>query len=201
MFNLSPLPLSSMPRVCSTNGTWESVTANFKDWIRTVAFINQFGTCCYCALEIDSERSRMADIEHFAHKVKYPQWTFDPDNLLLACKHCNQTRKRTYDTVRVTGASYRGSDFWIVHPYLDHVPDHIRGGFYNISHPPSIPLPNSLEGARSIRLFALQSMPKLEEWTRLYYRHVSQKGFTSNQLELFDKAVSELAAYRSPSVF
>lgn len=201
MFNLSTPDLAAVRTALANDAALSHRSGAFKDIVRIAAFVNQFGTCCYCGLEITSDVSRMPDVEHFAHKSKYGSWAKLPVNLLLACKQCNQTQKGTYDTVRVVVSTYENCQFWLVHPYIDDVPNHIIGGFCSIVEAPSIPIPRTLKGARTIRLFNLQSVPKLEEWDRLHRRHMRKAGYTIDQNVLFEKAIQELSAYGHPSRF
>jgi len=50
------------------------------------------GKCAYCESKID--HIDFGDIEHFYPKAKYPNKCFDWENLLLACKRCNEEAKK-----------------------------------------------------------------------------------------------------------
>lgn len=204
MFDLNavdPLPRMSASTLPAPNANWNSAPADFKDNLRVLMFANQFGTCCYCNVEITSDASRLADVEHFVHKKKRSKWSCYPDNLLLACKFCNQNRKATYEVVRADGKDYVSYVFWIVHPYIDSVHQHISGGFSDISTKPTVPKPLTLKGARSIWLFNLHLEHKFDEWSRIYNSYLAHRSFTHSQSVLFDKAVAELRAAKHPSRF
>lgn len=53
------------------------------------------GFCCYCETYI--EVVAYANIEHRKPKRKYPDWTFEWDNLHLACPICNTAKSDKYD--------------------------------------------------------------------------------------------------------
>lgn len=80
-------------------------------------FQNDF--CVYCGCPVYEKE----DVEHIAHKSKYPQFIFTPKNLAYSCKTCNQTYKKQVDIISALDAEYEKCTFSIVHPYLDDV-DH-----------------------------------------------------------------------------
>ena len=53
--------------------------------------------CAYC--ECKPEETGNLEVEHFAPKSLYPASTFDWNNLLPACRRCNDA-KRDHDTIR-----------------------------------------------------------------------------------------------------
>jgi len=84
---------------------------------------NQGHHCAFCGLDM---RTRGAQIEHIAPKGAklYPQFMWEPKNLILACPSCNGfTKKSTYNTILVLRPVYKDCVFNIVHPYFDN-PDH-----------------------------------------------------------------------------
>lgn len=115
----------------------------------------QNGKCCYCGLNYDE--TGQGQIEHIAPKKarpnKYPEFSFHPQNLAMACQLCNsKTMKGTYDSIAVKNINYSQCTFRIVHPYLD---DHTL--HYNWSKGVSRIVITGItdKGRESIRLFKL----------------------------------------------
>jgi uncharacterized protein (TIGR02646 family) len=77
------------------------------------------GKCAYCESKI--AHIEHPHIEHYRPKKKYPDFTFEWENFLLACSVCN-------------GASYKGSKFpldgngdpVLINPCVDTPGDHFR---------------------------------------------------------------------------
>lgn len=91
---------------------------------------NQVNRCAYCGncFNITSN----AEIEHIAAKggsVRkiYPEFTFTPLNLVLACHLCNSPiKKGQIKVVDTWNQNYKACTFKIVHPYFDNPEDHLE---------------------------------------------------------------------------
>ncbi|WP_250255132.1 retron system putative HNH endonuclease [Chryseobacterium sp. Marseille-Q3244] len=86
----------------------------------------QGDNCAFCGLSL---KSRVTQIEHIAPKGKilYPQFMFEPKNLILACSLCNGfDKKHTFNTIKTVNAIYNRCTFNIVHPYFDNPDDHLE---------------------------------------------------------------------------
>lgn len=105
---------------------WGRNKARLQDAIRDSLKTMQNKRCVYCGCRVWGT----GDVEHIAHKAKYGQFVFTPENLAYACKNCNQTYKGQTDVVVHVDANYKLCRFTIVHPYLDDV-DH----FFDTQHP------------------------------------------------------------------
>lgn len=89
-----------------------------KKRIREVLLLNQNDICGYCGLELGGTSD--GQIEHIAPKAKYPQFTFERGNLVLACHYCNGfSKKGNHNTISTLHAVYNSSIFKLVHPYID----------------------------------------------------------------------------------
>jgi uncharacterized protein (TIGR02646 family) len=103
-----------------TQASWGRIDATVKNEISKRLFFNQGLRCVYC------ERYLIGlghEIDHFAHKAHYPQFTFIPVNLFYSCKLCNSSsRKGQKNTIQNIHSTYNGCTFSIVHPYY-HNPD------------------------------------------------------------------------------
>jgi 5-methylcytosine-specific restriction endonuclease McrA len=73
----------------------------FKRRILEQGLVIQELRCAWCTLLIGEQGRRSIHRDHIAPKQSYPQWTFLPKNLVLACEYCNGFAvKSRLDTVR-----------------------------------------------------------------------------------------------------
>jgi uncharacterized protein (TIGR02646 family) len=98
-----------------TQASWGMIHNSVKNEISGNLFANQGLKCVYC------ERYLIGlghEIDHFAHKGDYPQFSFTAVNLFYSCKLCNSLdRKGQKNTINVLNARYNQCAFLIVHPY------------------------------------------------------------------------------------
>lgn len=148
----------------------------FKATLRTALSDNQDENCAYCLLPVGNDKAhRVPQIDHFVPWAQYPEWTFEPDNLVLACGTCNEDRKHAFDTLKDRSRTrpmqrYSKLEFSIVHPYLSNVSQHIVGGFSCKSQLPEPIQGLTTEGIELIRLFKLDSLDMKILWEDEYYR-------------------------------
>ncbi|MFY8300176.1 HNH endonuclease [Pseudoalteromonas sp. SS15] len=91
----------------------------------------QEGYCYYCGFKFDARVGELGknkiEREHIAPKSEYKQFTFQPENLVLACSICNSSNyKGTTDTIAELAPVYEDCAFIIVHPYLDDRSKHLK---------------------------------------------------------------------------
>lgn len=67
----------------------------------------QHDKCCYCEGPIDSS---YADVEHVRPMAKYWWLAYDWDNLLVACKYCNETAKRDQFALNPNGIPLKAGE-------------------------------------------------------------------------------------------
>jgi uncharacterized protein (TIGR02646 family) len=95
--------------------SWGRIQKSVKNEISKKLFANQGLKCVYC------ERYLIGlghEIDHFAHKADYSNFTFTPVNLFYSCKLCNSPeRKGQKNTISNYVAQYQKCTFSIVHPY------------------------------------------------------------------------------------
>jgi uncharacterized protein (TIGR02646 family) len=123
----------------------------FKDSLTTQLRTEQNRRCAYCGRRLIETKTHR---DHIAPKETYPEFTFVPLNLVLACYHCNTDRKGTTNTISVRSNVYRDCVFTIIHPYLDDPQQHIEfvGGDLKLL----IKVVNdSAKGTATIELFGL----------------------------------------------
>lgn len=101
--------------------SWKKISKRVKNDISKKLLYFHGPRCVYC------ERLLLAtgnQIDHFAHKAQYSQFTFESINLFYSCTFCNSSdRKGQKNTVNSpVNNRYDLCNFNIVHPYL-HNPD------------------------------------------------------------------------------
>lgn len=98
----------------------------FKAAVHTHGIAAQLSRCVWCTLPVGAAGHRTPHRDHIAPKKLYPQWTFTPKNLAIACEYCNGfSVKVDLDTIEVVDAQYDQCVFRIVHPYIDVVSLHV----------------------------------------------------------------------------
>lgn len=95
----------------------------FKDAITSQMITIQSNRCAYCGSRLHGTKHHR---DHVAPKETYPEFTFFPANLVLACYYCNTDCKGAFDTVATKNADYEKCIFKIIHPQLDNPGDHIQ---------------------------------------------------------------------------
>ncbi len=109
--------------------------------IKTALIEMSGGKCAFCESFI--EAIDFGDIEHFFPKSLYPEFTFDWDNLFLACTKCNN-EKRAFDT----------QTHPIIHPVNDNPKDYFIYRDLLIEINPDAP--DLTKGKRTIEVCNLQ---------------------------------------------
>ncbi|EHH2454507.1 hypothetical protein V9654_003111 [Vibrio parahaemolyticus] len=121
---------------CSADD-WNDVKfSSLKSNMKSHYIKEQNNRCCYCLQEIKSDRHDLWDLEHIVPRCEKPAFMFEPLNLCISCKDCNQ-RKHKYVplvNVKVVKVPQRSNKYKMVHSHLDDYKDHITctypGDFY-----------------------------------------------------------------------
>jgi uncharacterized protein (TIGR02646 family) len=122
----------------------------FKQNLTALLMVQQRRRCAYCMSYLHEDHPAR---DHIAPKKDYPEWTFRPENLVLACYACNTDRKGTYDPIEVWHRKYRRCRFKFVHPYFDRPSAHLD---YSIAGPRKILIAAiTAKGAETISRFEL----------------------------------------------
>jgi uncharacterized protein (TIGR02646 family) len=95
----------------------------FKDAITAQMLVIQSTRCAYCGARLHGTKHHR---DHIAPKESHPEFTFLPENLVLACYTCNSDYKLAVDTIVTKDAVYANCTFSIVHPHFDQPGDHIQ---------------------------------------------------------------------------
>ncbi len=132
--------------------------------------------CCYCRQAILSNHGRLWDIEHVMPQSAYRKFTFEPQNLAIACVGCNDAKSNESTTSREHARLPKRSEHYrIVHPHFDSYGDHIEINL-DLSFKPKTP-----KGAFTIWACNLTRYKGLNQKQR---RKISDKRF--------DKEIDEL---------
>jgi len=123
----------------------------------------QNGYCYYCGLKFEFRVGlvgiRNIEREHFAPKSTYKQFTFTPENLVLACSICNGTDyKGSENTIENLATIYRNCTFNIIQPYLDNRSDHLSA----LEDGTIMIVNGSIKGWNTIKLFGLNETYPIE---------------------------------------
>lgn len=186
---------------------WASTkaTKNFRKELTNWCIKNHQGRCSYCSLEVGVDQRRSKALDHFVPKSKrngVPAWTYETYNLLLSCDSCNSVVKKSVCPVTLpASASYRRLTFSLFHPYLDHVEDHIEGGYRGGRDVPSTPRSQSEKGRRTIELFGLDSPGLRSTWEGERLRseiEYMRAGWGGAAEDLYAAALRELSGRDGP---
>ncbi len=131
----------------------------FKKNVTSLLLTEQSKRCAYCGGRLFEKRPHR---DHVAPKEKYRKWMFWPENLVLACFACNTDLKATFDPVIKEGATYRLTEFSIVHPYLDEPTHHINYAAAGLNILIS-PVNNSPKGLKTIQIFDLTNPERAKQ--------------------------------------
>lgn len=98
--------------------------------IRSHYLKEQSFRCAYCRMEKKERHGLTWDVEHIIPKSTHPRYLFEPENLALACKECNQSKwdKNILSKKLTPDAPYprKPEAFTIIHPHYDTYSDHIE---------------------------------------------------------------------------
>ncbi|WP_163593080.1 HNH endonuclease [Klebsiella variicola] len=112
---------------------WESTKgtiAIIRRQIRQHYLKEQGKHCAYCRMHSHTSHGLSWDIDHILPKDKFPQFLFQPLNLILSCKECNRAKSNTIFLVdKGMMCKYKypraSGDYEIIHPHFDSYEDNI----------------------------------------------------------------------------
>ncbi|MEX2411699.1 MAG: HNH endonuclease [Candidatus Paceibacterota bacterium] len=118
------------------------------DDIRSTLTTDSFNKCMYC--ESNISHISYPNVEHIKPKSKYPDVTYDWDNLGLACQKCNTTKGTKFD-----------EEVPVINPYKDKPSDFLYafGEAYR-------PLPGNDRGKWTIKEIGLNRAELIEKRSR-----------------------------------
>nr|WP_318379972.1 HNH endonuclease signature motif containing protein [uncultured Enterobacter sp.]DAI87055.1 MAG TPA: CRISPR-associated endonuclease [Caudoviricetes sp.] len=128
-----------LPDAEQNGSVWDSVEHNIskiKKTIKDYYIVAQDYTCPYCKQRIEVHHNGAWDAEHIIPKSTHPRFVFEPLNLCVSCKDCNNEKrdKPVLENNNRRTLPNRSEDYTIVHPHFDEFEDHIRivelAGYY-----------------------------------------------------------------------
>lgn len=104
----------------------------FRSLIRNHYLLDQNLTCFYCRQYIFSRNGLHWQVEHILPKSLFPQFLFEPKNLIVICPDCN--REKDNQNPHVNGSKARtqksypsaSGRYKIIHPLFDIYSEHIE---------------------------------------------------------------------------
>lgn len=123
-----------------------------KSHIKIHYLVEQDYTCVYCRQKIEVKHHGAWDTDHIIPKSSHPQFTFEPQNLCVACKDCNGAKhdKNVLANPKRVRLPINSEDYIFIHPHLDVYDQHIKvlelAGFY---------LPTSDKGRETVEICGL----------------------------------------------
>lgn len=104
--------------------TWSKINRRIKNEISKRLFANQGYKCVYCSRYLTGLGP---EIDHFANKATYPQFTFTLVNLFYSCNFCNSPEiKGSKPTIDNINPHYNLCTFKIIHPYYDNFENEVQ---------------------------------------------------------------------------
>jgi uncharacterized protein (TIGR02646 family) len=156
------------------NKKWSDGYIGFKTDIRTYLKTKQNNRCAFCRCRV-SVGTGFSNLEHMVGKDPYPQFKFEPLNLVYCCTKCN-LGKNTKPTLSApiadrTAQAFpaQSNGFNIVNPYLDNYEDHLDF----LDDIIVIQSNGSVKGANTIEFYKLARFDLAEE--RAYELNVDQQ--------------------------
>jgi Bacteriophage Lambda NinG protein. len=112
----------------SSKEMWEDDSVNdIKLCLKKHYIAEQGQKCAYCRVELHTSHGMVWDTEHIIDKDSSPQWIFEPLNLCVSCKDCNQAKGNRAVTKSVSYKFFpdKTANYHIVHAHFDSYVDHI----------------------------------------------------------------------------
>lgn len=151
------LDLTPRQRANTPLSAWRTDTKKVKEFA-VWALANQADQCAFCGFDVgDVDHRRSWELDHFAPQgdTLFPQWRFEPLNIIVTCRVCNGKFKLGYNSVTKIAVNYEECEFSLVHPYMDSVDDHLKGTYKGGSQRVGAPSACSSEGIKTIEIFRL----------------------------------------------
>lgn len=137
LYNFSASEKSIIAEARIRNGSdncWDDPQlSDLKSSLKTHYIREQHRRCAYCNKIYDSARHRVWDLDHVLPRNTFPQFTFDPRNIVASCVECNNW-KSNKAALRGAATLYPRSSrrFLIIHRAFDDFRHHIvsNGRFF-----------------------------------------------------------------------
>ena len=101
-----------------------------KNKLRQHHLKKQKNKCCYCRMILNASNPFVVDREHVLPKTYFPQFSYEVDNISVACKRCNMSIKKTKRDFIIWEKHTCLIDslavgFKFIHPNIDNFSDYI----------------------------------------------------------------------------
>lgn len=116
--------------------TTDGVLADLKKAIKDYYLVAQDFTCAYCRQRIEVKHNGAWDAEHVVPKDSHPRFMFEPRNLCISCRDCNNNKSNKNVLVNRRRVRYpdKSEDYLVCHPHFDDYSEHVSvlsvAGFY-----------------------------------------------------------------------
>ncbi|WP_272515515.1 MULTISPECIES: HNH endonuclease [Providencia] len=121
----------------SSKDMWEdNSVSDIKSRLKKHYIMEQKQKCAYCKVELHTTHGMVWDTEHIIDKDSFPQWTFEPLNLCVSCKDCNQAKGSRAVTKSTNYKSFpnKNANYCIVHAHFDNYVDHIEAAVPGVTY-------------------------------------------------------------------
>jgi hypothetical protein len=150
------LRFKSLPKEKRVGTYWDNLAnaalTSTKLEIKQHYIRRQSHTCAYCRQEIVVSHGAAWDTDHIISKDSHPDFMFEPQNLCISCKDCNNVKraKNVLRNQRRVTYPRTAKDYIFCHPHFHDYADHVRvvriAGLY---------LPRTSEGIKTIEICGL----------------------------------------------
>lgn len=101
-----------------------------RDKIKDYFLSLPLASCSYCSRSLVGEFKMVIDTEHILPKSKYPDLTYDIQNLNISCRRCNMNYKKSKTDFIVneplTSNFFESEHYKFIHPNLDIYSEHLN---------------------------------------------------------------------------
>lgn len=110
------------------DNTHDGELSSLKEGIKSHYLKAQNYTCPYCRQRVEVNNKAAWDAEHIIPKDLHPQFMFEPQNLCIACKDCNQEKQNKNVLINKGRKTFPTSDtdYLISHPHFDEYEKNIK---------------------------------------------------------------------------
>lgn len=116
--------------------TLDGLLSKIKKSIKDHYLVAQDYRCAYCLQRIEVLHNAAWDAEHIVPKDSHPRFMFEPRNLCISCKDCNNSKRNKPVLINNSRKNYpdKSEDYIFCHPHFDDYAEHIKilrsAGFY-----------------------------------------------------------------------
>jgi 5-methylcytosine-specific restriction endonuclease McrA len=143
--------LEQLIRAGASDKIWEREDVSpIRRTIKAKYIVHQCRLCCYCKQVAKSKNFKVWEVEHILPQSVFPEFTFEPKNLAVACPDCNTFKgnKSISKSPKYRSFPSKPISYTIIHPNFDKYDDHL----HNVGY---IYIPKTPKGSRTIEVCRL----------------------------------------------